>query len=135
MDIKGKVAIVTGASSDEGIGTECAKILASRGCNVVVNYATNKAGGEAVAAACKAAGADAIAVQGDVSKDGDCLKLVQAAIDKWGRLDVLINNAATTKPIPHRRMDLLNADEFQRIFSVNVMGTYQMTRAAAPHLN
>jgi 3-oxoacyl-[acyl-carrier protein] reductase len=134
LDIKGKTAIVTGASSDEGIGTECAKILASRGCNVIVNYASNKEGGEAVAAACKAAGADAIPVQGDVSKDADCQRLVQAAIDKWGRLDVLINNAATTKPIPHKRLDLLNADEFQRIFGVNVIGTYQMTRAAAPHL-
>jgi 3-oxoacyl-[acyl-carrier protein] reductase len=47
---------------------------------------------------------------------------------------VLINNAATTKPIPHRRMDLLDAAEFQRVFAVNVIGTYQMTRAAAPHL-
>ena len=96
LDIKGKTAIVTGASSDEGIGTECAKILASRGCNVIVNYASNKEGGEAVVAACKAAGADALAVQGDVSKDADCHRLVQAAIDKWGRLDVLVNNAATT---------------------------------------
>jgi 3-oxoacyl-[acyl-carrier protein] reductase len=112
LDIKGKAAIVTGASSDEGIGTECAKLLASRGCNVIVNYASNKEGGEAVAAACKAAGADAIAVQGDVSKDADCRRLVQAAIDKY----------------------LLNADEFQRIFGVNVIGTYQMTRAAGPHL-
>ena len=66
---------------------------------MVVNYASNKEGGEAIVAACKAAGVDAIAVQGDVSKDADCKRLVQAAIDKWGRLDVLINNAATTKPI------------------------------------
>lgn len=134
LELKGKAAIVTGASSDEGIGSECAKILASRGCNVVVNYATNKEGGEKVAAACRAAGADAIAVQGDVAKDEDCKRLVQTCIDKWGRLDVLINNAATTKPIPHKRMDLLDAAEFQRIFAVNVIGTYQMTRAAAPHL-
>ena len=134
MEIKGKAAIVTGASSDEGIGSECAKILASRGCNVVVNYATNKTGGEKIAAACRAAGADAIVVQGDVSKNDDCERLVKACIDKWGRLDVLINNAATTKPIPHRRMDLLDAAEFQRIFAVNVIGTYQMTKAAAPHL-
>ena len=134
MELKGKAAIVTGASSDDGIGSECAKILAARGCNVVVNYATNKSGGEAVAAACRAAGAGAIAVQGDVSKDADCQRLVQACIDKFGRLDVLVNNAATTKPIPHRRMDLLDAAEFERIFSVNVIGTYQMTRAAAPHL-
>jgi 3-oxoacyl-[acyl-carrier protein] reductase len=134
LELKGKAAVVTGASSDDGIGSECAKILASRGCNVVVNYATNKAGGEKIAEACRAAGADAIAVQGDVSKNEDCERLVKACIDKWGRLDVLINNAATTKPIPHKRMDLLDAAEFERIFAVNVIGTYQMTRAAAPHL-
>ena len=134
MELKGKAAVVTGASSDDGIGSECAKILASRGCNVVVNYATNKAGGEKIAEACRAAGAEAIAVQGDVSKNEDCERLVKACIDKWGRLDVLINNAATTKPIPHKRMDLLDAAEFHRIFAVNVIGTYPMTRAAAPHL-
>jgi len=134
LELKGKAAVVTGASSDDGIGSECAKILASRGCNVVVNYATNKAGGEKIAEACRAAGADAITVQGDVSKNQDCERLVKACIDKWGRLDVLINNAATTKPIPHKRMDLLDAAEFERIFAVNVIGTYQMTRAAAPHL-
>jgi 3-oxoacyl-[acyl-carrier protein] reductase len=134
LDIKGKAAIVTGASSDDGIGAECAKMLASRGCNVVVNYATNKEGAEKVVAACKAGGADAIAVQGDVAKDEDCKRLVQAAVDRWGRLDVLINNAATTKPIPHKQMELLDADEFERVFAVNVIGNYQMTRAAAPHL-
>ena len=61
MDLKGKAAIVTGSSSDGGIGAECAKILASRGCNVVVNYATNKAGAEKVAADCAAAGVKAFA--------------------------------------------------------------------------
>ena len=134
MELKGTAGIVTGASSDDGIGSECAKMLASRGCNVVVNYASNKEGAEAVVAACKAAGGDAIAVQGDVSKDADCKRLVQACLDKWGRLDVLVNNAATTKPIPHRRMDLLDKDEFERVFGVNVIGNYQMTRAAGPHL-
>jgi len=134
LEIRGKAAIVTGASSDDGIGSECAKILASRGCNVIVNYASNKAGGERVAEACRAAGAQAMAVQGDVAKVGNCKRLVQAALDTYGRLDVLINNAAITKPIPHRRMDLLDKAEFERIYSVNVIGNYQMTRAAAPHL-
>src|SRR5947208_2331824 len=134
LEIRGKAAIVTGASSDDGIGSECAKILASRGCNVIVNYASHKAGAERVAEACRAAGAQAVAVQGDVAKDGNCKRLVQAALDTYGRLDVLINNAAITKPIPHRRMDLLDKAEFERIYSVNVIGNYQMTRAAAPHL-
>jgi 3-oxoacyl-[acyl-carrier protein] reductase len=134
VDLAGKAAVVTGASSDDGVGAECAKILASRGCNVVVNYATNRAGGEKVAAACATSGAQAMAVQGDVAKDGDCRALVQAAIDAWGRLDVLINNAAVTRTIPHQRFDLLDADEFQRNYAVNVVGNYQMCRAAAPHL-
>src|SRR5258708_6204508 len=134
LEIKGKAAIATRASSDDGIRAECAKILAARGCNVRVNYATNKAGAEKGVAHCKAAGVDAVAVQGDVSKDADCVRLVKAAVDRWGRLDVLINNAAVTKPIPHKRMDLLDAAEFQRIYNVNLIGNYQMCRAAAPHL-
>jgi 3-oxoacyl-[acyl-carrier protein] reductase len=134
LDLKGKAAIVTGSSSDGGIGAECAKILASRGCNVVVNYATDRAGAEKVAADCTKAGVTAVPVQADVAKDADCIRLVAAAIEQFGRLDVLINNAAVTKPIPQRRMDLLDADEFQRVFSVNLIGNYQMCRAAAPHL-
>ena len=134
VDLKGKAAIVTGSSSDGGIGAECAKILASRGCDVVVNYATNKAGAEKVAADCAAMGVKAFTAHGDVAKDADCVRLVKEAVDKFGRLDVLINNAAVTKAIPQRRMDLLNADEFERIFSVNLIGNYQMCRAAAPHL-
>jgi len=100
LDLQDKVAVVTGASSDGGVGAECAKILASRGCNVVVNYATNRAGGEKVAAACAAEGAQSLAVQGDVSKDDDCRALVLAAVEAWGRLDVLINNAAVTQDHP-----------------------------------
>jgi 3-oxoacyl-[acyl-carrier protein] reductase len=134
LEIKGKAAIATGASSDDGIGAECAKILASRGCNVLVNYATNKAGADKVVAHCQGLGVDAIAVQGDVSKDADCVRMVKTAVERWGRLDVLINNAAVTKPIPHKRMDLLDGAEFQRIYSVNLVGNYQMCRAAAPHL-
>jgi 3-oxoacyl-[acyl-carrier protein] reductase len=134
LELKGKAAVVTGASSDGGTGAECARILASRGCNVVVNYATNAVGADAIAADCKAAGVEAVAVQADVADDGDCRRLVQAALDQWGRLDVLVNNAAVTKTIPHPRFDLLDADEFQRTYSVNLIGNYQMCRAAAPHL-
>ena len=134
MDLGGKSAVVTGSSSGDGVGGECAKLLASRGCNVVVNYASNKQGAEKVVADCEAAGVRALTVKGDVADDDDCRALVQAAVDAWGRLDVLINNAAVTKTIPHQRFDLLDADEFQRNYAVNLIGNYQMCRAAAPHL-
>jgi 3-oxoacyl-[acyl-carrier protein] reductase len=134
LDLAGKAAVVTGSSSGVGVGGECAKLLASRGCNVVVNYASNKQGADKVVADCKAAGAKALAVKGDVADDDDCRALVQAAVDAWGRLDVLINNAAVTRTIPHQRFDLLDADEFQRNYAVNLIGNYQMCRAAAPHL-
>ncbi len=134
MNIKGKAAIVTGSSSPEGIGGEAAKLLASRGCNVVVNYAGNSAGAEQVAADCRAFGVKAIVVKGNVAEDADCVNMVAEAIKAFGRLDILINNAATTKPIKHKDMHLLDRAEFERIFAVNVIGNYQMCRAAAPHL-
>ena len=132
MDIKGKSAVVTGASSDDGIGAECAKLLAARGCNVVVNYATNKAGaGRSIMAACKANGVEAVAVQGELSpRTPIAWAWSRPAVDRWGRLDVLINNAATTKPIPHKRMDLLDAAEFQRVFSASTSSA--TTECAAP---
>ena len=131
MKLEGSVAIITGSSSVTGIGAETAKVLAARGCRVVVNYASNKDGAEETAALCRsAAGAEAIVAQGDVSNDADCRRLVQVALDKWGRLDVLVNNAATTRPIRHTDLEALDAAEFNRIFATNVIGAFQMTRAA-----
>jgi 3-oxoacyl-[acyl-carrier protein] reductase len=134
LNLEGKVAVVTGSSSPAGVGAECAKILAGRGCRVVVDYATNRAGAEEVAAACTSAGGEAIVVVADVARDDHCRRLVQMAVDTWDRLDILVNNAAVTKTIPHQRFDLLDADEFERNFAVNLIGNYQMCRAAAPHL-
>ena len=71
-----------------------------------------------------------LVVQGDVAKDEDCKKLAAAAAP-WGRLDALVNNAGTTKHVPnHSQMDELSAEDFQRIYAVNVVGTFQMIRAA-----
>jgi 3-oxoacyl-[acyl-carrier protein] reductase len=131
VDIRKAVAIVTGSSSVTGVGSETAKLLAAQGAKVVVNYLTNKAGAEETAQDCfDTGGKEVIIVKGDVAKDEDCRNLVKAAIDKWGRLDILVNNAAITKPIAHRNLDELNADEFERILGVNLIGNYQMTRAA-----
>lgn len=123
-----KVAIVTGASG--GIGAATALRLASLGCNVIANYAGNQAGGEAAAAACRELGVEAEAVQGDVADDADCKRIAASAVDRWGRLDVLVNNAGVTKFVDPKDMDALDAADFQRIFGVNVTGIFQMTRAA-----
>ena len=127
-----RVAIITGASS--GIGAAAAKMMAERGVRVTVNYAGNTAGAEAVIQACQAAGSEALLIQGDVSDDATCRSIVQQTVDKWGRLDVLVNNAGTTKSADQKNLDALNADDFHRIYGVNTVGTYQMVRAAAPHL-
>jgi 3-oxoacyl-[acyl-carrier protein] reductase len=134
MDIKKAVAVVTGSSSVTGVGSECVKILAKNGCKVVINYATNKDGAEETAKICRDAGGEVITVKGNVAIDEDCKGLVKAALDKWGRLDILVNNAATTKPISHKKMDELDIDEWTRVLGVNLIGNYLMTRAAAPHL-
>ncbi len=134
MDIRGKVAIVSGASSGTGVGGETAKLLASRGCNVVVNYASNKAGAEEVVASCKSGGGDAFSVQADVANDADCGNLAAAAMDCWGRIDILVNNAAVTRVIPANDLQALSADDFHRIYSTNLVGCFQMTRAVAPYL-
>lgn len=134
MDLQGKVAIVTGSSSPEGVGGEIVKALAARGCKVAVNFASNRAGAEKVVAACAAAGSEAIAVQGDVAADADCRRLVSATIERWGRLDALVNNAAITRAVALNDLEALDAGEFHKLYAVNVIGPFQMARAAAPHL-
>ncbi|HET7502458.1 MAG TPA: SDR family oxidoreductase [Kofleriaceae bacterium] len=123
-----RVAIITGASS--GIGAATARELARRGWSVVINYARSEAGARDVAASCP----DAIVVQSDVSEDADCRKLAQAALDRWGQIDALVNNAGTTKFVDHANLDGLTADDFLRIYRTNVVGPFQMIRACAPAL-
>ncbi|MGA7983769.1 MAG: SDR family oxidoreductase [Burkholderiales bacterium] len=123
-----RVAIVTGSAS--GIGAAVALELAGRGWRVAVNYSKSAKQAEETAARCGAA----IAVRADVSDDAQCRTLVQAALDKWGRLDALVNNAGTTKFVPHGELDGLSAQDFQRIYATNVIGPFQMCRAAAPAL-
>ena len=134
MNISGRAAIVTGSSSVIGIGAETAKLIASKGCNVLVNYVSNLDGAEETVAACRAYGVDSFSVKGDVSKDEDCRSMVKAAIERWKQLDILVNNAAVTKTVAQDDLEGLSAQDFHDIFAVNVIGNFQMTRAAAPYL-
>jgi 3-oxoacyl-[acyl-carrier protein] reductase len=127
MSKDGLCAIVTGSAS--GLGAATAGLLAEDGARIVVNYSNSKAEAEATADLCRKRGAEVVVVQGDVSRDDDCRKIVAAAAP-WGRLDVLVNNAGTTKHVPHDKLDELSAEDFQRIYGVNTIGPYQMIRAA-----
>jgi NAD(P)-dependent dehydrogenase (short-subunit alcohol dehydrogenase family) len=127
--VEGKVAIVTGSAA--GIGAACAQLLASRGARVVVNYSKSAEEADAVRAACEATGAETLVVQADVASDADCHRLAQAALDRWGRVDWLVNNAGITAFAAHSDLDALQAEDFQRIYAVNVIGSYQMIRACA----
>jgi len=127
MSKDGLRVIVTGSAS--GLGAATAAILAKDGARIVVNYASSQKEAEETADLCRSAGGEVVVVQGDVSRDEDCRKIAAAAAP-WGRLDVLINNAGTTKHMPHDNMDGLSAEDFQRIFGVNTIGPFQMVRAA-----
>jgi 3-oxoacyl-[acyl-carrier protein] reductase len=132
MDISGQVAIVTGSSA--GTGAATALKLAGRGAHVVVNYAKRKDAAEDVAQACIRAGGEAIVVSADVSEDADCQRMAGEAISKWGRIDMLVNNAARTKFVEHENLDGLQKQDFFDIYALNLVGPYQMTRACAPHM-
>lgn len=127
MSRDGLCAIVTGSAS--GLGAATATMLAKTGARIVINYASSKKEAEATADICRTAGGDVVVVQGDVSSDEDCKRIVAAAAP-WGQLHALVNNAGMTKHVPHGNMDGLSAEDFQRIYAVNTIGPFQMVRAA-----
>ena len=126
------VAIVSGSAT--GIGAACARRLASHGFNVLINYTRSAEAAEKTAARCRESGAEALVVQGDVSEDDACRTLVDEAAQRWGAIDVLVNNAGTTRFADPGDLATLSKDDFDRIFAVNVTGAYQLTRAASGHL-
>jgi 3-oxoacyl-[acyl-carrier protein] reductase len=124
--LQGKVAIVTGAS--RGIGRATALALASEGAQVVVNYASSSAAAEAVVAEIAAMGGAAIALQADVSQADQVDALVSATMEKWGRIDVLVNNAGITRDGLLLRMKL---EDWQAVIDLNLTGVYLCTRAVS----
>ncbi|HWF15914.1 MAG TPA: SDR family oxidoreductase [Acidimicrobiales bacterium] len=126
--LHGQVVAITGSSS--GIGAATARAFADAGASVLVNSARSVADGEAVAGSLP----DAFYVQGDITDADVPDRLVAAALERWGRLDTLVNNAGTTALIPHHDLQAASVDVWRRIFEVNVFGTWAMAVAAVPAL-
>ncbi len=131
IDLDGAVVIVTGSA--RGVGAATARMLAARGARVVVNYSKSRDEAEAVADECRVA-SEALVCQADVSLDEDCRRMVAGAVETWGQIDGLVNNAGTTVVRAHRDLDGLDAADFQHVYGVNTIGPFQMIRAVAPHM-
>src|SRR6187397_2548915 len=127
--IQNKVIVITGASA--GIGQELARQLAKRGAKLVL-AARSEAALEQTRAACAALGADVACVPTDVSRVDDCRRLVQSAVDCFGRLDILLNNAGISMYAPFEQ--ITDLDVFARLMDVNYLGAVYCTHFALLHL-
>lgn len=132
MELKDRVAIVTGSSV--GVGRAAALKFAERGCKVVINYNRSHTEAEEAARLCRECGVAALVVQADVSSDAACRRLVQSAVDAFGRLDVLVNNAAVTSFVEFGDLEGMTEDLWMQILQTNLLGNFFCSRAAVPHM-
>ena len=127
-----RVCVVSGSSS--GIGAAIVRRYAREGWAGVINCSRQVEPARAVAAQCEALGAQTLVVQADVSQDADARRLASETQARFGRADVLVNNAGTTKFVALKNLDGLDAEDFARIYAVNVVGAFQLSRAFVPQL-
>ncbi|MFF3332776.1 SDR family NAD(P)-dependent oxidoreductase [Streptomyces sp. NPDC002888] len=122
------VALVTGGVG--GIGEAVCRALSARGHAVAIHDFAKTEAGEALAASLP----DAVYVDGDISDSDVAPRLVAAAVDRWGRLDVVVNNAGIARQIPHRDLDAVSDEFWHQVLGVNLLGPWWVSRAAAPAL-
>lgn len=132
MELKEKVAVITGSSV--GVGRATALGFAERGCAVVINYNRSQAEAEEAAELCRDKGANSIVVQADVSVEADCGRLIQTAVDSFGHLEILVNNAGVTEFIEFSDLEALTEDIWMKILRTNLLGNFFCSRAAVPHM-
>ncbi len=126
------VALVTGAAT--GIGRSAALALARSGYHVVINYSRSEKAAKTTARDAEAAGARTLVYRCDVSNDACVRTMLEATEKEFGRLDVLINNAGTTIAVEPKNLEGVTVEDWNRVFAVNVLGIFLVTRAAAPML-
>ncbi len=125
---KDRVVLITGSSS--GIGKVVAQRFGGLGASVLVNSFRSAEAGQAVADSLP----DALYVQADVADERECARLVETALERWGRLDVLVNNAGTGPVIPHGDLKSATLEVWHDVFGVNVFGAWALSAAAMPEL-
>ncbi|WP_228242951.1 SDR family oxidoreductase [Porphyrobacter sp. GA68] len=128
--LKDKVAIVTGA--DSGIGRATAVLFAREGAKVCISYLNEHDDAQETKEACEAEGSEAIIIAGDLGDKAHCDKVVQDTIDRWGRLDVLVNNAGEQHP--DKDITDITVEQLQRTFQTNIFSMFYLVQAARPHL-
>ncbi len=128
--LAGKVAIVTGG--DSGIGRATAVLFAREGAKVAIAYLEEHDDARITRDACEAEGAEVLLSAGDLGDPDHCRGLVDAVIEKWGRLDVLVNNAGEQHP--DEDVTEITAEQLQRTFQTNIFSMFYLVQAARPHL-
>jgi 3-oxoacyl-[acyl-carrier protein] reductase len=129
MKLKDKVAIVTGSS--RGVGKAIAEAYGKAGADVVVNYSSSEKAAQDVVKTIQDSGSKAIAVKADVAKKEDVKFLVQAAIDEFGRIDIIVNNAGFTRPAMMLKME---EDQWDQVVDIHLKGAFLCSQAAALHM-
>lgn len=132
MSIRGQVALITGSGT--GIGRSAALMLADRGYDIVVNYSRSADDAARTVQEVESRGVRAIAIQADVADDSAVRRMVATTVDRFGGLNVLVNNAATTHFIDHADLEAVTEQVWNDILNVNVKGLFSCCRAAMPHL-
>jgi ketoreductase RED2 len=128
MDLTGKAVVVTGSSS--GIGEAVARRLSALGAGIVLNSRTSVDAGTRLAGAL----GDAVYVCGDIGDPATSAALVEAARDRWGRLEGLVNNAGRTVPVPIHDVDAVTVEHWDQVLRTNVIGSFLVAQAALPLL-
>ena len=132
MRLKGKVVLVTGGAT--GIGRATVLALAREGAVVAINYSKSEAEARETARLAEQAGAHALPVQADVTREPEVRAMIERVARELGGLDGLVNNAAWTKRVPHRQLDDLTDEIWERVFATNLRGPFYCVRAAVPHM-
>lgn len=130
MDLRNKIALVTGGGT--GIGKATSIALAQRGATVAVNYSRSQDDADATVSQINDAGGRAMAVKADVSQDAEVRAMVEAIVQQFGTVDLLVNNASTTRHIPLEDLEAATDDVWDELYAVNVKGMFYCARAVAP---